>query len=78
VVVSPGEEGAIYHSLDSMDSVSVLALTTDNRVSPVRQFRPAVSRPIQLRRCGCCAAHANLATGRGWASCFGWVGVLRR
>jgi 8-oxo-dGTP pyrophosphatase MutT (NUDIX family) len=44
VVVSPGEQGAIYHSLDTMDSVSVLALTTDNRVSLVRQFRPAVSR----------------------------------
>jgi ADP-ribose pyrophosphatase len=44
VVVSPGEQGAIYHSLDTMDSVSVLALTTDNRVSLVRQFRPAVRR----------------------------------
>ena len=27
-----------------MDSVSVLALTTDNRVSLVRQFLPAVRR----------------------------------
>jgi ADP-ribose pyrophosphatase len=44
VVVSPGEDGTIFHSLDTVDSVSVLALTADHRVSLVRQFRPAVRR----------------------------------
>jgi ADP-ribose pyrophosphatase len=44
VVASPGEEGEIFHSIETMDSVSVLALTADHHVSLVRQFRPAVRR----------------------------------
>jgi ADP-ribose diphosphatase len=44
VVASLRDEGAIYHSIDTMDYVSVLALTTDHRVPLVRQFRPAVRR----------------------------------
>jgi ADP-ribose pyrophosphatase len=44
VVASPQDEGAIYHSVDTMDYVSVLALTADHRVPLVRQFRPAVRR----------------------------------
>src|SRR5580704_10028636 len=44
VVASPHDEGAIYHSIDTMDYVSVLALTADLRIPLVRQFRPAVRR----------------------------------
>ena len=44
VVASPRDEGAIYHSIDTMDYVSVLALTADHRVPLVRQYRPAVRR----------------------------------
>jgi ADP-ribose pyrophosphatase len=44
VVASPDDEGAIYHSIDTMDYVSVLAVTPDRRVPLVRQFRPAVRR----------------------------------
>ena len=44
VVASPQEEEAVYHSIDTMDYVSVLALTADHRVPLVRQFRPAVRR----------------------------------
>jgi ADP-ribose pyrophosphatase len=44
VVASAREEGAIYHSIDTMDYVSVLAVTADHRVPLVRQFRPAVRR----------------------------------
>jgi ADP-ribose pyrophosphatase len=44
VVASPQDEGAIYHSIDTMDYVSVLALTADCCVPLVRQFRPAVRR----------------------------------
>jgi ADP-ribose pyrophosphatase len=44
VVASPDDEGAIYHSIDTMDYVSVLAVTIDGRVPLVRQFRPAVRR----------------------------------
>jgi ADP-ribose pyrophosphatase len=44
VIASPRDEGAIYHSIDTMDYVSVLALTADHRVPLVRQFRPAVRR----------------------------------
>jgi ADP-ribose pyrophosphatase len=42
VVASPQDQGAIYHSIDTMDFVSVLALTADHRVPLVRQYRPAV------------------------------------
>jgi hypothetical protein len=35
---------AIYHSVDTLGSVSVLALRADRRVPSVRQFRPAVRR----------------------------------
>jgi ADP-ribose pyrophosphatase len=44
VVASPQDQGAIYHSIDTMDYVSVLAVTADHRVPLVRQFRPAVRR----------------------------------
>jgi ADP-ribose pyrophosphatase len=44
VVASARDEGAIYHSIDTMDYVSVLAVTADHRVPLVRQFRPAVRR----------------------------------
>ena len=44
VVASARDEGAIYHSIDTMDYVSVLALTADRRVPLVRQFRPAPRR----------------------------------
>jgi ADP-ribose pyrophosphatase len=44
VVAGPDDEGAIYHSIDTMDYVSVLALTADGRIPIVRQFRPAVRR----------------------------------
>jgi ADP-ribose pyrophosphatase len=44
VVASPLDEGSIYHSIDTMDYVSVLALTADHRVPLVKQFRPAVRR----------------------------------
>jgi ADP-ribose pyrophosphatase len=44
VIASPLDEGAIYHSIDTMDYVSVLALTADYCVPLVRQFRPAVRR----------------------------------
>jgi ADP-ribose pyrophosphatase len=44
VVAGPGDTGAIYHSIDTMDYVSVLAVTADGRIPIVRQFRPAVRR----------------------------------
>jgi ADP-ribose pyrophosphatase len=44
VVASARDDGAIYHSIDTMDYVSVLAVTADHRVPLVRQFRPAVRR----------------------------------
>jgi len=44
VVAAPQDEGAIYHSVDTMDYVSVLAVTADGRLPLVRQFRPAVRR----------------------------------
>jgi ADP-ribose pyrophosphatase len=44
VVAAPDDEGAIYHSIDTMDYVSVLAVTADGRIPVVRQFRPAVRR----------------------------------
>lgn len=39
---SPDDQ--IYHSLDQADYVTILALTEDNKVPLVRQFRPAVER----------------------------------
>jgi ADP-ribose pyrophosphatase len=44
VVTAPDDPGALYHSIDTMDYVSVLAVTRDGRVPIVRQFRPAVRR----------------------------------
>jgi ADP-ribose pyrophosphatase len=44
VVAASDDEGAIYHSVDTMDYVSVLAVTADGRIPLVRQFRPAVRR----------------------------------
>jgi ADP-ribose pyrophosphatase len=44
VVVAPEDTGAIYHSIDTMDYVSVLAVTVDGRIPIVRQFRPAARR----------------------------------
>jgi ADP-ribose pyrophosphatase len=44
VVVSPQDGGSTYLSIDTMDYVSVLAVTADGRVPLVRQFRPAVRR----------------------------------
>jgi ADP-ribose pyrophosphatase len=44
VVVAPDDKGAIYHSIDTMDYVSVLAVTADGRIPIVRQFRSAVRR----------------------------------
>jgi ADP-ribose pyrophosphatase len=44
VVGSALDEGAIYHSIDTMDYISVLAVMADRRVPLVRQFRPAVRR----------------------------------
>jgi ADP-ribose pyrophosphatase len=44
VVAAPGDGGAVYHSIDTMDYVSVLAVTADGRIPVVRQFRPAVRR----------------------------------
>ena len=44
VVAAPDDAGAIYHSIDTMDYVSVLAVTADGRIPVVRQFRPAVRR----------------------------------
>jgi ADP-ribose pyrophosphatase len=44
VVTSPDDKGAVYHSIDTMDYVSVLAVTADGRIPVVRQFRPAVRR----------------------------------
>jgi ADP-ribose pyrophosphatase len=44
VVSAPDDNGAIYHSIDTTDYVSVLAMTADRRVPLVRQFRPAVRR----------------------------------
>ena len=44
VVTAPDDTGAIYHSIDTMDYVSVLAVTADGRIPMVRQFRPAVRR----------------------------------
>jgi ADP-ribose pyrophosphatase len=46
VVAASDDEGAIYHSVDTMDYVSVLAVTADGRIPLVRQFRPAVRRFI--------------------------------
>jgi ADP-ribose pyrophosphatase len=44
VVAAPDDAGAVYHSIDTMDYVSVLAVTADGRIPIVRQFRPAVRR----------------------------------
>jgi ADP-ribose pyrophosphatase len=44
VVNAPDDAGAVYHSIDTMDYVSVLAVTADGRIPIVRQFRPAVRR----------------------------------
>src|SRR5580704_4883750 len=44
VVAGPNDDGAVYHSIDTMDYVSVLAMTADRRIPIVRQFRPAVRR----------------------------------
>ena len=44
VVAGPDDRGAVYHSIDTMDYVSVLAVTADGRIPIVRQFRPAVRR----------------------------------
>jgi 8-oxo-dGTP pyrophosphatase MutT (NUDIX family) len=44
VVTSPGDGGAVYHSIDTMDYVSVLAVTADGRIPIVHQFRPAARR----------------------------------
>jgi ADP-ribose pyrophosphatase len=44
VEIAPDDSGAVYHSIDTMDYVSVLAVTADGRVPIVRQFRPAVRR----------------------------------
>jgi ADP-ribose pyrophosphatase len=44
VVTAPDDAGAVYHSIDTIDYVSVLALTADGRIPIVRQFRPAVRR----------------------------------
>jgi 8-oxo-dGTP pyrophosphatase MutT (NUDIX family) len=44
VVTAPDDAGAVYHSIDTMDYVSVLAVTADGRIPIVRQFRPAVRR----------------------------------
>lgn len=44
VVTTPDDAGAVYHSIDTMDYVSVLAVTADGRIPIVRQFRPAVRR----------------------------------
>jgi ADP-ribose pyrophosphatase len=44
VVSAPDDAGAVYHSIDTMDYVSVLAVTADGRIPIVRQFRPAVRR----------------------------------
>jgi ADP-ribose pyrophosphatase len=43
-VTAPDDTGAVYHSIDTMDYVSVLAVTADGRIPIVRQFRPAVRR----------------------------------
>jgi hypothetical protein len=49
VVASLHDEGAIYHSIDTMDYVSVLALTTDLRVPLVRhQHLEAVGVDLYL------------------------------
>jgi ADP-ribose pyrophosphatase len=44
VVADPDDNGAVYHSIDTMDYVSVLTVTADGRIPVVRQFRPAVRR----------------------------------
>jgi ADP-ribose pyrophosphatase len=44
VVAAADDGGAVYHSIDTMDYVSVLAVTADGRIPVVRQFRPAVRR----------------------------------
>lgn len=44
VVTSPQDAGALYHSIGTLDYVSVLALTRDGRIPVVRQFRAAVDR----------------------------------
>jgi ADP-ribose pyrophosphatase len=44
VVTASDDAGAVYHSIDTMDYVSVLAVTADGRIPIVRQFRPAVRR----------------------------------
>ena len=44
VVAARDDDGAIYHSIDTMDYVSVLAVSADGRIPVVRQFRPAVRR----------------------------------
>jgi ADP-ribose pyrophosphatase len=44
VIAAADDGGAVYHSIDTMDYVSVLAVTADGRIPVVRQFRPAVRR----------------------------------
>jgi hypothetical protein len=38
VVAAPDDTGAIYHSIDTMDYVSVLAVTVDGRIPIVRMW----------------------------------------
>jgi ADP-ribose pyrophosphatase len=44
VIASPGDAGAIYHSVATPDYVSILAMTPAGGVPLVRQFRPALDR----------------------------------
>jgi ADP-ribose pyrophosphatase len=44
VEVGGAENIQMYHSLEQADYVTVLALTEDDRIPLVRQFRPAVER----------------------------------
>ena len=44
VATTANDAGAVYHSFESADYVSILALTVDRRVPLVSQFRPAVNR----------------------------------
>ena len=44
VVTAPDDAGAIYHSIETADYVSILAVTADGRIPLVRQFRPALDR----------------------------------
>jgi 8-oxo-dGTP pyrophosphatase MutT (NUDIX family) len=44
VASGPDDDSEVYHSIDTMDYVSVLAVTAEGRIPVVRQFRPAVRR----------------------------------